>query len=196
MLKQEVKLCEIEFTIKYTIFWVSVTKTNWLCFYLFVFSGFGSVDIDFKQLWPKTVETTPDTLPESSAPPAHLKSVVVRIEADSSNSAVDTKTHVKEPSKKRRRSSDSEDSDSDPLYTPPLTRERAGRTPKRKRHRKSPDRGSSVGSTKKTGRKRQRSEGRHKQFKGFVIRPRELNLPSRVVNDAEGGLQITILRGQ
>ena len=144
------------------------------------------------------METTPDTLPESSVPPAHLKSVVVRIKADSSNSTVDTKSHVKEPSKKRRQSSDSEDSDSDPQYTPPLKtpRKRAGRTPKRKRHRKSPDQSNSVGGAKKTGRKRQRSEGRHKRFKGFVIRPRELNLPSRVVNDAEGKLQITILRGQ
>ena len=165
-----------------------------VCFSFF-FLDFGSVDIDFKQLWPNTVETTPETLPESSAPPAPLRSVVVRVNADSSNSTVDTKSRVKEPSEKRRRNSDSEESDSGPLYTSPPRWKRAG-TPKRKRHRKSPEWSSSGGSEKKTGRKRQRSEGRHKGFKDSVIRPRELNLPSRVVNDTEGGLQITILRGQ
>lgn len=157
-------------------------------------SGFGSIDIEFKQLRPKTVETTHVSFPESTdAEAAPKPEKVAHVEADSSVTIME---RVKAPSRKRRRwNSTSEGSDMDELSLP--SSQRRADAHKRRRRRESPDQISSVGSVKKTERDKQSSDDMCKQSKGDLHCPRELNVASRIVSGTrEGTLQITILQGQ
>lgn len=161
---------------------------------LLLSTDFGSVDIEFKQLLPEKVETTVHNDSGLDVPLTSPKVEVARVEADSSTSTTEKVTSQSKTSQKRRRTGKSEGSDSDDWHTPPR-RGRSGSL-KKKRNRESPDRERASSSVKKPAKETGRPSTKHKRLKGFVIRPREVNLPPRVVSNSETGLQITILRGR
>ena len=138
------------------------------------------------------METTHDKIPETTTAPAEPKPKIVRNEVDSSTPTI--KSYVTVPSqKRRRRNSTTEGSDTEESITP--SKRRRPDAHKRRRHRESPVRHSSVECAKKSNRDRSRSNERRQRSKGD--HSREENHPSRIVSDTrEGILKITILQGQ
>ena len=146
--------------------------------------GFGSIDIEFKQVWPETAEISPKNVPESTASRAFPKP-----EAESSTTSKHQSKHCKETSLKRKRNSDSRSAHNDKVCTP-VRKKRTGSSTKQV-HKESPD--------QKSGKKAEkRCEEKPKRLRGYAVQPRKLTTPpSRVVSDTkEGSLKITIRRGQ
>lgn len=144
--------------------------------------GFGSIDIEFKQVWPETAEISPKNVPESTASRAFPKP-----EAESSTTSKHQSKHCKETSLKRKRNSDSRSAHNDKVCTP-VRKKRTGSSTKQV-HKESPD--------QKSGKKAEkRCEEKPKRLRGYAVQPRKLTTPpSRVVSDTkEGSLKITIRR--
>lgn len=169
------------------------------------FAEYGSVGIEFKQLWPsKTAETTHSTVPASANVPAQTpkevvkpKEEVVRNAADSSSTIADRrqalKSYVTIPAQKRKRwKSSSEDYDDSSELSSPTKRSKK-RAHERRSRRESSGRHRTAESSHKD---RKISDERYKQPKEHVSRVLKSDDPPRIVSDFRGvSLKITILQG-